>query len=178
MYIRTLGRLALEGNEFERQKPLLVLAYLAIRGKVARRRLADLFWPHAMDPRDSLITTLRRLKALGPGTIETDATHVWTTAGCDVNGFEAQSGSDRPEAALDLYHGPFLDGLVVPVQEELEEWIYSTRERLAELARLTRLNVATRLLESGEAAAARAMAQSCLDIDHAPAWQPGSLSRL
>ena len=42
VYLRTLGRLALDGSSFKRQKPLLFLAYLALNGSVSRRRLAEL----------------------------------------------------------------------------------------------------------------------------------------
>jgi hypothetical protein len=45
MHLRTLGGLVLHGAKTRREKPLLLVAYLALEGSRPRRTLAELFWP-------------------------------------------------------------------------------------------------------------------------------------
>ena len=54
MTLRTLGTLSVEGVTFRREKVLLLLAYLCLEGPQPRRRLAELFWPDATNPMNSL----------------------------------------------------------------------------------------------------------------------------
>ncbi len=50
MLLRTLGGLKLEGSDFTRPKPLLLLAYLALEGPKERRFLSELSWTGVTDP--------------------------------------------------------------------------------------------------------------------------------
>ena len=55
MLLRTLGGLQLEGTEFQRPKPLLLLAYLALEGPQERGYLAELFFQGSSNGRHKLI---------------------------------------------------------------------------------------------------------------------------
>ncbi len=178
MYIRTFGRLALEGCDFGRQKPLLVLVYLALEGPLPRRRLAELFWWDAADPRDSLTTTLRRLRGLGPGVIEGDGQRVWTALRCDAAELTRFARSGQLTEARELYRGPFLDSLAVTVHSEIEEWLYATRERLTGIRRHLGLQLARQLLLAGDSDGAGQEAEAVLDLQYAPVWHSGALHEL
>ena len=62
--LHTLGGLRWGESAFRREKPLLLLAYLALEGQQARPRLARLFWPDAANPANSLAQHLVRLRPL------------------------------------------------------------------------------------------------------------------
>jgi DNA-binding SARP family transcriptional activator len=49
MRLTMLGGLTLEAARFNRPKPLLLLAYLAVEGSKEKRHLYELFWPEAAD---------------------------------------------------------------------------------------------------------------------------------
>lgn len=135
MVLKTLAGLRLEGSGFRRPKPLLLLCYLAMEGPKSRRYLAELFFPWAKDPRDSLTTMLRQLRRAGEGAIETENDRVWTELPCDASGLLTAIEEGHVQAAVGAYCGPFLDGFGLDVGEELEEWIYGTREFLGDRVR-------------------------------------------
>ncbi len=170
MYLRTLGALALEGETFKRQKPLLLLAYLVAEGSTLRRWLADVFWPSATDARDSLSTTVRRLAALGPGVIELGNDLIGTRLRSDVADLNAALAENDPHAVLSLYQGPFLANLDLPLGIELEEWLHSTRENLADHVRNCFAQAAHDSLAQNDIQAARAWSELALDVAAAPAW--------
>lgn len=87
MNLLTLGRFELTGAAFARPKPLLLLAYLALEGPRDRRHLAELFWPEAADPLNSLSAALKQLRHAAPGSVEGDTTQVRTLAACDARTF-------------------------------------------------------------------------------------------
>ena len=72
MRLQTLGGLRLEGADFQRPKPLLLLAYLAVEGAKDRRHLAELFWPDASEPATSLRVALGQLRKGAPGVLGGD----------------------------------------------------------------------------------------------------------
>lgn len=168
MHLRLLGRLELVGADLRRPKPLLVLAYLVLEGPQRRRTLADLFWPGAIDARDSLSTTLRRLRAPLGSALVIDADHVSATIAHDVAAFEDAVRRGDPGGMVDAYGGAFLDGLAVDMGGEVEDWIVETRERLAGLARRGYLTQARLALEGGEPAAAAHLAEAAWSLTHAP----------
>lgn len=84
LQLKALGELALEGSAFARSKPLLLLAYLAVEGPRSRAHLAELIWAGAADPRDSLSTTLRRLRKVGPELIEESGSQLGSAVACDA----------------------------------------------------------------------------------------------
>ncbi|MBA2668501.1 MAG: hypothetical protein H0U69_15865 [Trueperaceae bacterium] len=134
LHLRTLGALALDGGRITRPKPLLLLAYLALEGPTHRGRLAGLFFGGTRDPRDALTTTVRRLGDL-VATVHDGDDRLVTAVTIDAAHFQRQALLLDPTAALRIYVGPFVQDGPRRVGPELEEWITSTRERLACVAR-------------------------------------------
>lgn len=178
MRLRSLGGLALEGSTFSRPKPLLLLVYLAVEGPQSRRRLADLLWMGAKNPRDVLSTTVRRLATSAPGVLRLEGDRL--ACGCDCDAIDLLDAG-RHEAAAEvarLYSGAFLDGLGLTLGEEIEEWTFVTRERLANLARTARLSLARGALQANDARAAANHAEASLDVRHVPPWEDEDLDEL
>ncbi len=123
-----LGGLELEGHTFHRLKPLLLLAYLALEGPKARRHLAQLFWPRAQDPLNSLSVALNQLKPTGA--IEGNEI-LRARVSTDLEALRQALREGHLEEARRLYRGTFLEGVELPLGEELEEWVWSARERVA-----------------------------------------------
>lgn len=178
MRLITLGSLALEGATSGRQKPLLLLAYLALEGPKPRRQLVELFWPDAADGRDSLQTTVRRLRQVSADLVVADGDRLGTDVACDAHGFEAAVRSRDHDTALALYAGAFLEDLDLPLGEEVEEWLYSTRERLAYQARSVHLDLAERAVMGGRWGEGREHAERALTLPHGPARSGEELERL
>jgi DNA-binding SARP family transcriptional activator/Tfp pilus assembly protein PilF/TolB-like protein len=140
----TLGRvrlLAADGVESAAQpKRLALLTYLAVssaRGAARRDALLSLFWPELGDEegRRALRQGLHHLRrALGEDVFvgEGDELRVRPgSLGCDAVEFERLLDEGKPEQALALYHGDFLEGFhVSDVASEYEEWVERTRARL------------------------------------------------
>ncbi len=178
MRLLTLGGLALENVSFGRVKPLLLLTYLALEGPKERRYLAQLFWPGASDPMNSLSAALTRLRK-SVGAVEADEVRVWTKVTTDTADLLSALGSDNLEQALTLYNGPFLHGAFLSDWSvELEEWVYATREDLAERVRRGSLKLAEREAAGGHFAAAARRAEVAHTLDGAPEYEPEELTRL
>lgn len=142
MQLRTLGGLALDGSALTRPKPLLVLAYLALEGPTPRRRLAELFFGDAADPRDSLASALRHLRTAGVLRDGRGADHAATDVPCDALAILRSFDAYRYEDVLAGYRGAFLDGITVALDVESEEWVFSTREAIAGRVRAAALHEA------------------------------------
>jgi predicted ATPase len=128
--LHTLSGLRLEHTTYAKPKPLLLLAYLCVEGKKDKRFLADLFWPKASNPLNSLAKALCELRQLG--VVENDDTHVWATITSDVNEFLGGLEQRELDNAVPIYQDAFLSGIYLPEWGvELEEWVYSTRDYLA-----------------------------------------------
>lgn len=132
--LQTLGTLHLTHSALTRPKPLLLLAFLAHEGPTDRERLARLFFPNTLDARDALSTTIRRLAGL-VGTVSKTDVRLVSRVTTDAIEFQELALSGEPRAAIDRYQGPFLQGAAVQLEPELEEWVFTTRERLAVMAR-------------------------------------------
>lgn len=131
--LRTLGTLALEGPQasgFRKKKPLLLLAYLALEGPRSRRHLAELFWPEASDPMNSLSVALTQLRTVGVPVVGGEV--VRNEVPCDALHLRALLAEGRLEEARSLYRGRFLEGADEGLPAELEEWVWHQREALAE----------------------------------------------
>ena len=178
MYLRLLGGLTLEGSGLRRPKPLLLLAYLALEGSQHRRALADLVWPGAVDARDSLSTTLRRLRGVLGSLLIVDADQIATTVRHDVAEFEEAVRSGEPSDVVHAYGGAFLDGLTLPLRGEIEDWIVETRERLAGLARKAYVTQARRALDRGDTAAAACLGEVAWALPHAPPFDQQGLETM
>jgi DNA-binding SARP family transcriptional activator len=115
-----------------RPKPLLLLAYLNLEGPRSRRDLAELFWRDSKDPMQNLRTALSQINRDAPEAIQTDDKKIWTEVKSDVDELEALLQDHKLEAALELYQGTFLEGFDLDeIGEELEEWVFRHRERVA-----------------------------------------------
>lgn len=136
----TLGGLELRPG-FRRAKPLLALVYAALAGPTPRRALAELLWPRASLPDNSLRVALHSVRRACPAALSTDDP-VEVALSCDALAL----GQLPVQEALALYRGPFLLGIALEdVSVEFEEWVYAQRERLAGLLQ-------TRVLEAAERA--------------------------
>ena len=126
--LRVLGGLELAGHAFHRLKPLLLLAYLALEGPKARRHLAELFWPEAQDPLNSLSVALTQLKPLG---VLEGGEVLRVRVSTDLEALRQALREGNLEEARRLYRGTVLQGVELPLGEELEEWVWTNRERVA-----------------------------------------------
>ena len=131
MLLRTLGELSLEGSDFSRPKPLLLLAYLALEGPKPRRYLAELFFMDTKDPFNSLSRALSHLRKETPGAVAADSTKARAILECDAVEFLGLANNRRFDKCIPLYRGPFVESLDIELGPELEEWVYARREHLA-----------------------------------------------
>jgi predicted ATPase/Tfp pilus assembly protein PilF len=178
MRLRMLGGLELEGSDLTRPVVLLLLAYLALEGPQERRFLAQLLWMDASDPLNRLSSTLTKIRKLAPGVVEADVLRVWADLRTDVDEFLAALDEGQPERAIDLYRGPFLLGIQPGAGVELEEWLYETREGLADRARRAHLMLAGREAGRGRYTAAARHAEEALDVAGASDPEPEDLERV
>lgn len=126
--LRTLGGLQLEGEAFSRVKPLLLVAYLALEGAQPRRRLAEMFWPEAQDPLNSLSVALSQLR---PFRVIEGEEVLQAVIPTDLNPLHRALCEGQLSEVRRLYRGAFLEGVEAPLGEELEEWVWETREQIA-----------------------------------------------
>lgn len=168
----------MEGHDFRRQKPLLVATYLCLQGPTSKRRLAELFWHDAADARDSLSTTLRRLNGLADEPLLAAGDPVEGLLQCDANDFLKAVASGEHGAALELYRGRFLEAVDLPVSEEVEEWIFASRERFADLARWAHISMARSARSVGDLVLASQHAESALDVERALPWDEDQIAVL
>ena len=149
---------------------MAVLAYLASarpRGFHRRDKIAALFWPELDDERarSSLRTTLTRIRddlgadvfeARGADEIAVNRDLVW----CDAAALHAYLAVDDIASAIDLYRGPFLDGVhVAGGATELEQWISEERAAIRTGLLTAASTHIDRFAAAGEWAKAVALAQ-------------------
>ena len=122
------------------RKALALLAIVAASGPagVPRDRLIALLWPESDSDRargalKQMLHSLRR--QLGPDDVLTgtaslslDPHHIDS----DIAAFTAARRAGRPEVAVALYTGPFMDGAHVDGAGELERWTDGLRRQLAD----------------------------------------------
>jgi pimeloyl-ACP methyl ester carboxylesterase len=179
MLLRTLGGLKLEDTTFTRPKPLLLLAYLALEGPRERRFLSELFWLGATDPLNRLSTALARLRKAAPGLIDADEARVWTETRTDAQELLSAVEAGEDEKALSLYKGPFLEGVYLSDWgEELEEWVYGTREFIAAQVRRARLTLASTRAAAGRFNDAAKQAEAAYRVAGAPPPEPEDVLKL
>ncbi len=120
--------LILDGLEVraKTRKALVLLAVLALEGRVSRERLAVLLWADSPDAKNSLRNALSSLRYSFGAHVQSDRSSVWLSDFvCDALG--VLQGS--LEAALQ-YRADFLDAIHLPDAPEAEEWLEITREQL------------------------------------------------
>ncbi len=122
------------------RKALALLAIVAASGPtgVPRERLMALLWPESETERargalKQMLHSLRR--QLGPddvlagtASLTLDPQHIDS----DIVAFTAARRAGRPEVAVALYAGPFMDGVHVDGAGELERWTDGHRRQLAD----------------------------------------------
>ena len=179
MLLKTLGGLTLVGVNFKRQKPMLLLAYLAVEGAKDRRFLAELLWMGAKDARNSLSTALSQLRVAAPGVVGADEVRAWCGVDCDAKTLLDLADTGDMKGVLKLYQGSFLEGVTLTdIGVELEEWIYSTREYLASQARRALLRLGEDAAAMGEFRIAGKYAERSYRLPDAPPADPEELEHL
>jgi WD40 repeat protein len=178
MRLHTLGGLSLEGSDFRRPKPLLLLAYLALEGAKPRYHLAELFFMDTNDRLNSLSRALSYLRQEVPGVIESDNKRVWATVSCDAVELLNQTDSKQFEKCLELYKGAFAIDYDLELSEELEEWVYSTREILAARARQAFLTLGEAEASKGDFSQAAFLAEKAYRLKEATELEPDDFTRL
>ena len=121
---------------FRSQRTIALLGYLvAERRPLTRASLAALFWPD--EPADKGKANLRRelhnLAQILPDCWETDRVQVCFVPSAhtivDLDALQQYIGTGGWQAAADLVHGEFLEGIDLEENPELETWLLGERER-------------------------------------------------
>ena len=169
--LHTLGGLHLEGAARQQAGPLVLLAYLALEGPQERRGVQELFFPGHADPAGRLRMMLHRIRLAAPSALETPGTRLQTALPSDAA--ELFEVAERGEAAqvLSLYRGRFLDGVRLPGEQELEEWVFATRERLSARVRACHLDLGRAAALRGDTGLALTHAERAYLLPGAP--EPG-----
>lgn len=152
-------------------KRFALLAYLAIAHPVRRDTLVGLLWPeldheHARMNLRQYLYRLRGslgsdvLTGKGKELVGVDSARFW----CDVTAFDAALEEDRPEDALALYRGPFLEGFHLSGAAGFERWQENERRRLEQRAATEAGRLAERADEDGDRTAARRWARRALGL--------------
>jgi predicted ATPase len=178
MYLRTLGGLSLENSSFRRPKPLLLLAYLALEGAKPRRYLGELFFMDAADQMNSLSRALSYLRQEVPDVIDADNKKVWATVSCDAAELLSLTDTKQFEKCLELYKGAFAVDYDLELSEELEEWLYGTREILAAKARQAFLTLGEQEASKGNFSQAAHLAEKAYRLREAKELEPDDFARL
>jgi WD40 repeat protein len=179
MKLVTLGGLKVEGSPLTRPKPLLLLAYLALEGSRDRRDLAELFFMGNQDPMQGLRVSLSHLNKEAAGAVRASDKRLWTELKSDIAELESELALGNFEGILELYKGPFLEGFdLTDLGEELEEWLYSVRERIASQVREAHLRLAERSARKSEFSEAAHLAEKAYVLRYAPEPEPDTLERI
>lgn len=180
MLLKTLGTLQLPGSSLTRPTPLLLLAYLALEGAKPRSYIAELFFLHTRDKRDSLNQTLKHLRQDAPGAYSSDDANKNLSCNltCDAVDFLKALDQQDYQTAVHLYEGPFIADYDAATDVELEEWILGTREYLAARMREALLALAEGAAQKGESALAAKYAEQAFTLTGAPELEPDHYQRL
>jgi predicted ATPase len=178
MNLKTLGALRLEPPSFTQPKPLLLLSYLVIEGAQPRRHVAELFWG-AGNSMKSLSMAITRLRQGAGDVIEADNKKTWVKVESDVALLLESLDKSQWERAANLYTGAFLEGVVLEDwSNELEEWVYTTREYLAERVQYALLNLAEDAAKEQDFSKARDLAERAYNLPGLASQEVASLKRL
>jgi predicted ATPase len=178
IHLKALGGLRLESRAFSQPKPLLLLTYLGIEGIQQRKHLAELFWQTGDRMKSLGMTLLRLRQGLGEG-IESDDKKAWTTLPSDVKALLEALDKSQWQQAAELYTGAFLEGVVLEDWgSELEEWVYTTREYLAERVQHALLNLSEEAAQNQDFAGAGDFAERAYTLPGLAGTDLTNLKRL
>jgi predicted ATPase/DNA-binding SARP family transcriptional activator len=173
-YVRLLGRPSIEAAggvvEPAMGKAWGLLVVLATRATwVERAELVYLFWPDQDESaaRTNLRKLLSRNVAALPfaGGVEAEPSRLRWPVRSDVADFRRSLAEGRLAQALDLYRGPFLDGLRADALPEFEEWAGQERESLARAWRDAGTTLASQAAGEGRVQDAARVLRSLVDAD-------------
>jgi DNA-binding SARP family transcriptional activator len=177
--LKTFGELSLErdgtliaGAPAQRRK-LALLAYLAAAGDrgVSRDTLLTVFWPEssADSGRHALtqtVSALRRELRCGDLVVGTAALQLNARAiQSDVADFQRNCEAGQLEQAVELYAGPFLDGVHLSGTSEFERWVEVERARFARESARALEQLAEREITRGDHQAAAGWWRRLADAD-------------
>lgn len=179
---RTFGAIDLRRADGERldellgqPKRLALLAYLAAEqpaGPIRREQLLALLWPESApsDARHALSSTLSRLRnSLGEDVIRGSGEEtLWLDRKqlrSDVARFQEAVEADRPEEALSLYQGPFLEGFRLTGARAFEEWAEDRRQEFRSRAYEAGIEAGEAAYERGDLEAAEECFRRAHEID-------------
>ena len=175
----TLGGLRLEPNGFRRPKSLLLLAYLSLEHGRSRDHLRSLFWQNATDASASLRVALAQLRQGVPGSLEETDSLLLAKIPCDVVDLQAALDASDWERAVKMYTGAFLDGLMLSeLGSELEEWVLTTREFMADQMRKVYLRLGEEEANRGQFETATRYAETAYTLRGASELEPAEIPQL
>jgi DNA-binding SARP family transcriptional activator/TolB-like protein len=180
--LQTLGGLKLSVRDtgesvlVNQRKRLAFIAALAadVNGGLARERQYALFWAESSGERarnalNQMVFAVRR--DLGDEAIQTDGLSIRLNAdivASDVRAFREALSAGRFTDAVEMYRGPFLDGLYLRDAAEFERWAEDTRQALAgDYARALERDIDA-ALQAGPSGAAHAVRYGRLLARHDP----------
>ncbi len=176
--LKTLGGLKLEDTAFTRPLPLLLLGYLSLEGSQQRKHLAELFWTDGKRMKN-LSMTLTRLRQGAGEVIEADDKQARATLKSDAQELLESLDKSEWQRASELYTGAFLEGVVLEDwSNELEEWVYSTREYLAERVQYALLNLAEAAAKEQEFDKVRDLSERAYNLPGLSGTELTNLKRL
>lgn len=154
------------------RKSLALLAYIAAQqGSSTRAELASLLWPDNAEEqaRASLRQEVSRLtQSLGvalhkpdPHTLTLSPQHLWV----DLWAFEEALTQGDFHRAIELYRGPFLQGLQLKDTFEFEEWQARSREQLQQRYLEALTTLATQEAQAGRLTEALAYHRQAIATD-------------
>jgi DNA-binding SARP family transcriptional activator len=166
------GRSADVPAAVNQRKRLAFLALLAASGPhgIARERLLLLLWPESTTDRArgalyQLLHVVRQ--AFGEeSVVGTDELRLETRiVDSDVSNFIGAVARGDLAAAVNLYGGPFMDGVHLPDAPELERWIEQKRQELTRSYQSALARLAGQALEVRDYSAAIAFAERLVAVD-------------
>ena len=166
--LHTLGGLHLEGAARQQAGPLVLLAYLALEGPQERRGVQELLFPGHADAAGRLRMMLHRLRVAAPAALSTSGTRLETALTSDAAALFQAAEQGQSVQVLSLYRGRFLDGVRLPGEHELEEWVFATRERLCMRVRDCHLDLGRAAALRGETGLALTHAERAYLLPGAP----------
>ena len=127
----------------------------------------------------SLSSALYRLNESSPDIISGDKVRVWSHLECDAQILLNLLDKGKTEEASKLYGGRFLDGFYLDHwSSELEEWVYTTREILADRMRQGLINLAETQARKGNYKDAAKHADTAFTLPGATPLEPDQLGQL